>query len=491
MDNNKTLTTNGAVVFNSSNSKVYDFFALGGSQRGASVEEKVKLFEDAYNEDKDLAVRCLFYLRDVRGGQGERQLFRDILKHIALNNTNLAKKLLPFVAEYGRWDDLIILSEVKAVRAEILDIVKAQFDEDMKTDYPSLLGKWMPSESTGKAAKRKTSPSSARNRVLCSLLRDKLKLTPRDYRKAVVSLRRKIDIVEDKIRRGAFSEIDYSKIPSRAGMMYQSLFLKKDYDRYNQFLQKVAKGEAKINTGTLYPADVAHKALSQGQREVDVFWKNLKDYCGNSQCSALPIVDTSGSMTCGSGIPPIEVAVGTGLYLAERCHGPFKNLMMTFSSSSDWIEIDPEKNIVDTMREITRADWGGSTNIEAAFDKILNLAIENKLPQEALPNRLIIFSDMQFNGSVSTGREYVSTDDSFFDVMKKKYEEAGYTLPNLVFWNCSQRAKDMPMTRADNVMLVSGQSPSIMENVLQTMFKDGYEVMLDILNSERYAVISA
>jgi hypothetical protein len=456
---NKTARTqNGAVSNHSTLDYVLDFFSKAGAMRGKEAQA-YKLFQKAYAQDPLLAVRCLFYLRDIRGGQGERSVFRYIFSKL---DNPLKEKLSVYVEEFGRWDD------IDFVEANI-ELVKYQLNKD-ETDMKegnstSLLAKWLPSVKTSSAATRKNALKIAKL----------LGLTPRQYRLLLSSLRKHIGLLEHEMTSNNWDNIDYSKIPAQAHRKHIKAFMRHDEERYKAYLASVEKGEKKINTSTLYAYEVYNLVQSGEKAAANAMWKNLPDYTRGE--NALVIADVSGSMY---GMP-MAVSVSLALYFADKNEGAFKDYFMTFSERPRLQKI-VGSTLSQKMNSIERSEWGMSTNLEAAFRAILKAAIDSGATQDDMPKILYIISDMQFNSCVAGGS------DTNFNTAKRLFEESGYVLPHVVFWNVNAYG-DSPATKHDkNVTLISGSSQSTFQYAVAG--KTPIESMNDILNSERYSKIT-
>jgi hypothetical protein len=489
---NVAYTANGARAYATTNSSVLDFFSQGGALRARTTQDKIALFTKAFAEDKLLALKALFYFRDVRGGQGERQTFRDILRYLANSQPEVIAKNIDLIPYFGRWDDLYELDGTKLEDLAYATL-RAKFIEDLSSKNPSLLGKWLKSENA----------SSPRTRKLGAKTRKAFGLTPRIYRKALSDLRERISIVETDLTEKNYDAIDYSKLPSQAGLRYRQAFYRNDAERYTSFIDAAKKGvdvngkEVKINTKTLYPYEIVSKILDGGMRyygnkyyasvgnvadmeALDAMWVNLPDYFDGAEENSICVVDTSGSM---SG-QPMNIAVSLGIYTAERNKGAFKDHFITFSENPKLQKIQGS-NIVEKVTNLARADWQMSTNIEKVFDLILNTAVKEGLSQDELPQRIYIISDMQFNAAVKGGNN-----EALFKNLAKRFASNGYTMPALVFWNVNAFANNAPMTMNElGVQLVSGASPSIFTNLLKNKLATAYEMMLDVLNQERYNLV--
>ncbi|PGO60705.1 DUF2828 family protein [Priestia megaterium] len=481
---NTTTTTNGALAYKSTESKVLDLFSQGGAFRKRDDQDVKSLFSKAFNENPLLALKTLFYLRDIREGQGERRFFRTALKHLALHKPDAVEKNLHLIPTYGRWDDLLMFLET-SLKDQVVALIKAQLAKDLMAKNPSLMAKWLPSENT----------SSPQTQKYARILSRALGLTPREYRKTLSLLRGKLDIVETKITEKRYEDIDYSKLPSRAGLILRGAFFRNDEDRYRAFLDSLTKGEVKVNAGALYPNDIVGKILNTTQRhfgwrstpqvtpsDIALFegmWKNLPDFIGEKQEDSLVMADVSGSM---SGTP-MEVSIALAMYIAERNKGAFHNHFMTFSARPQLVEIEGS-NIVEKVNNISQADWGYNTNIESALQTILDVAVANNLPSNEVVKKLYIISDMQFDTATRGTRVNIFKD------MEAKFNSYGYEFPNIVFWNVDAHSNTPMKMNDQGVQLVSGFSPSILTQLLNADGKTPYDLMLDVIESERYEAVT-
>ena len=493
---NYTYTENGAVTHKTTKSDLLDMFAMGAAMRTRSDEDVILMFRKAFKENPVYALKCLFYIRDVRGGQGERRFFRVVMKDLAKFDTAAARRNLKFVPEFGRWDDLYVFVGTP-LEADALQIMKDQLALDVECKTPSLLAKWLKSENT----------SSVESRRLGNITREFFGMSHKQYRKTLSILRERINVLERLMSEGRWDEIEFDKIPSKAGMKYKNAFARHDLERAkNENVQTYADfakdNTKKVNAKALYPYECVHEALNiMGNQQgwslrghhvalddtqrlmINKYWDNLADYFNGATFNGIALVDTSGSM---SGTP-IEVAISLGLYCAEKNQGAFANHFISFESNPHWIETSGV-DFCDKVYRITGAEWGGSTNVEAAMDLILNVAKQNGCSQDEIPQNLVIISDMEFNYCVTSnnyGRGNVN--DTLFEKIAAKYRANGYEMPHVIFWNVNARQANIPMLGNGNVSFVSGFSPSIFETIMSG--KTGYDLMMEKLDSERYAQI--
>lgn len=451
-------TENGAPTFTRSGSALLDFYAQAGAMR-KNPEKALELFQKAFSEDRQSAIRILFYLRDVRGGQGERDLFRTCLEWLGTDYPEIFENIIGFVAEYGRWDDLFFDNDV------VFRTLNLQLANDTSAKSPSLLAKWMPT----------INASSAKTKAKAKFFAQKLGLDPIRYRIMLRDIRRKIATVEAKMSANKWEDINYSGVPSQASRIYRNAFSKHDTERYGKFIEKAEKGEVKINAATLYPYQIYNNVRSDYSPTLEALWNQLPDYTQGK--NGLVLADVSGSMEGD----PMSVSVSLALYFAERNKGAFKDYFMTFSSDANLQKVQG-KTLREKMRSIESDGWCGSTNIQAAFDAILGVAVNNNVPADEMPSTLYIISDMEFDNATH-GHQ------TNFEVIKKKYAAAGYTMPSIVFWNVDARSgRNLPVERDENgVAMVSGFSPVIFKMVTEN--KSPEQVMFDTINAERYAKI--
>ena len=487
--NNFSVTENGAIGYKTTGHTLLDMNFAVSSYRNASSDEIIFMFRKAFNETPELAMRWLFYVRDIRGGTGERRLFREIIKDMANHCPGFTKMLVPYVQEYGRIDDLWVLLETPC-KHTVLQWFANQIREDvknMKNNKPvSLCAKWACSENA----------SSPLTRRCANMMMDALNMSPRQYRKTLSDLRRYIDVVERKMSNQDWEEIDYETVPSKANLLYNNAFLRHDEHRRRLFLNAVKKGEAKINAGTLFPHEIVHKYNTwQIDETLEALWKNLPDTVQGAG-NVMVVADGSGSMTQRVGntsIQALEVANALAIYFAERSSGQFKDKYITFSMRPQYVDIS-QRTLRQKLNEALKHNECSNTNIEAVFDMILKTAVDNNLSQEDIPGTILIISDGEFDDSVSansvySSRYYVAPTTTLFDTIRAKYEAHGYQLPKLAFWNVCSRTNTIPVKENDmGVALVSGFSVNIAKMVMSDRL-DPYECLLEAINAERYQPI--
>ena len=476
---NRTYTENGAVTYATTYSDCLDLFATIGALRSSNEQEIINHFVRAFTEDPNLAMKTLFFARDVRGGLGERKVFRVCLQWLAHNAPASVKKNIPYVAEFGRWDDLLSLMGTPCEKDAMLQI-KKQLNADLEAmdmgDDVSLLAKWLPS----------VNASNVQTVAYAKKIARFLGMTDATYRKTLVKLREHIRIIENSLREKDYT-FDYSKQPSKAMFKYRKAFYRNDGERYGEFLGKVSRGEAQLHTGTLTPYEIIKPFFyehvdDQEASAIDATWNAQEDFTRDE--NALVVIDGSGSMYSRSDPMPATVALSLGIYYAERNTGAFHNHFITFSERPQLVEIKGE-TILEKVRYCHDYNEVANTNIQKVFELILRTAVKNNVPQSEMPSTLYIISDMEFD-CCARGAELTN-----FEYAKKIFAEAGYDLPRVVFWNVQSRNKQQPVTQNEQgVALVSGCSPRIF-SMLKSGILSPLGYMLDILGAERYEKIAA
>lgn len=486
-ESNTTYTENGAVTNETTFSDCLDLFASIGALRHEDENNICLLFGRAYAENPDLAMKILFYARDVRGGLGERRVFRTVLGWLADNKPDSLTRSIPYIAEFGRWDDLLAIIGTPCEKTACSCLAK-QFAADVRAmesgGTVSLLGKWLPSVNASNAETVRMAKFLAKNVFHLSFA---------DYRKTLSRLRARIQIIENNLRERDYS-FDYSAQPSKAMFKYRKAFIRNDGVRYSAFLNDVRNGAVSLHTGTLMPYELVDpylrrlggtclNDLSREERlALNTTWDALTDFASDE--NALAVVDTSGSMYRMCSPSPAAVALSLGLYFAERSKGAFANHFIEFSSAPRLIEIKG-KTFTDRLDYISSFSKIANTDLEAVFDLILSAAVKNNVPQSELPAKLYIISDMEFDACV------YNADMTNFNNARKMFAEHGYELPQIVFWNVSSRNRQQPVTVNDRgVALVSGCSPRLFSMVMGGDL-DPVSYMLSVVDTERYAVIAA
>lgn len=465
----KTTTENGMVTNTTSGSNCLDLFFIGGACRTLNANEIKSLFGRALSENFDLTVKIMAYLRDVREGVGERSFFRHFLNYLVENNMQ-DKINFEYIPEIGRWDDLFSLFGNKKSNAQVAEIFRNALLEKKN----GLCAKWTP-----------------RKGEISTFLRTYFKMSPKEFRKLVVSL---TNVVETKMCANQWSIIEYSHVPSIANIKYNSAFLRHDEVRRRDFLSKASKGEVKINSSVAMPHEIVKLCLTKTVAEEGTMhirdnvslakhvvrndtalamWNQLPDLMKDNTFRILPVADTSGSMR---GMPFL-ISLGLSLYISERNKGAFHNAFITFSKRPQIQYL--EGNLFDRLSQFI-AQHPANTDLEATFEEILRVATKHRISEDEMPTHILIISDMEFDRACRKN-------ESAIKMIKNKYKTAGYNMPDIIFWNVNARStKNIPVSMSkEGTALISGASQNALKAVLSGVFTP-YKVMENAVNIERY-----
>lgn len=495
-------TENGALGYESTQHILLDMLFKLPSYRN-DVESLKREYAIALKENTDLALKFAFYVGDIREGLGERKAFITMLQMLGEMEPTIVENVIRYIPEYNRWKTLfdafiepyVIERKGKLqVITMVVEYIQGQLNEDIKRYYDnrpiSLLAKWMPS----------LTASNKQQRHIAGWLRRQLKYSPVLYRSTLKMLRSYIGIVESKMCDDKWGEIDYAHVPAKANLNYKEAFLKHDFNRRATYLGDVASGKQEMKAKVLYPCEIVHKYMSNSvycynaiklDTTLELAWQNLKDISLNDESfKCLVVMDGSGSMYGRIGgdtsMLAITVAHSLAIYCSERLSGSFKDKFITFSAMPRLVDISEGKTLLEKIRICEKFDEVSNTNLERTFDLILETAVLNHLSQEELPSHIMIISDMEFDYATST-----TVDETLMQTIEKKFKDAGYQLPKLIFWNVNSRTNTIPIRENElGVTLVGGYSINLLQMVLSQKL-DPYENLLDILNGERYKVIHA
>ena len=490
-EHNMAYTENMALGYRTTSRSLLDANFRIPQYRRSSEDTIVNDIIKAFAEDRELTLKWLFFARDVREGLGERRLFRVIMKHFAIHQPKEIQHLIQYTAEYGRWDDLVPLLDTP-LSGMVVNIIREQLAADQVNmrngDSISLMAKWLPSINS----------ASKETRRLGTMLAKELSMTEKSYRKMLSSLRGYLDVIERKMSRKEWGSIDYSKVPSKANLLYNKAFWRNDKERREAFIESLVKGEATINSSVAFPHDIIHKYMSgnrYGQVVVDLdhvleeMWKALPNTVEPGQ-STIVVADGSGSMTDtvgGTNVMALTVANALAIYFSERLSGDFKDRYITFSSNPKFVDFSGCATLREKLMFALQHNEISNTNLEKVFGLILETAIRNRLHQEDLPANILVISDMEFDcPSACQDRS-----KRLFKVIEERFSEAGYKIPKLIFWNVNSRSGAIPVKENElGVALVSGFSVNIAKMVTSGKL-DPFECLLETLMSERYECIKA
>lgn len=444
----------------------YNLDVFVGISRYNDTDEIIEKFKKALDENKILALANLMYLLDIRDGKGERLLFKTIFRYLCQNEKELALVILYKIPEFGRWD-YVLEGLNTLIDEEVIKMIKYQLKEDEKAINPSLLAKWLPSHRTHN-----------QNNEIAKQLIKKLGVTEKEYRLTLTKLRKKLKLIESNLTNKDYENIDFEKVPTKAMLKYKESFNKNCSEKYNKYLEEVKNGNKKINTTGVYCYEIVRNiilGLPVDRKLLNVMWENQRDFLNGYDKNIMVIADTSGSMQFPNNLP-LSNAVGLAIYISERNKGAFKDHFITFSENPQMRHIVGK----DIVEKVSGFEWEvANTNIDKVFELLINTAEQNNTKQEELPSHLIIISDMEFDMGI------VSKNGTNFESWKNLFKEKGYNLPKIVFWNVAGNTNGVPTTKFDNdVIMVSGFSTSILENILTLENYTPVDIMLETL--EKY-----
>lgn len=499
---NTSVTENGAGGYRTTTKALLDLNFKVTSLRKRSESEILTEYIKAFQESPGYAVKWLFFARDILEGMGERRTFRIGLKYLAISQPKIAQAILPLIPQYGRFDDALVLLDTP-LAADAAAFYKEQLDRDLIFaacgKSISLLAKWLPSVNT----------SSPKTREYAAKLCRHFKMSQKEYRKLLSKLRAYGNVVETQMSASRWADIDYAKVPAKANLKYDGAFARHDLERRTEYLESVLSGEEKLNAGGLMPYEIVHRFMKNapcgaGLKDdllAELMWKKiLADGFANDWGleDAIVVADGSGSMfslaSGSSSVSAIEVCNSLAIYFAEQLKGVFHNKAITFSEHPQFIDLKDNNSLKDKLEIMFAYNEVANTNIKAVFDLILSMAKSKDVPREELPKQVLIISDMEFDWAVGncdwySGRRN-TVNDTLFDRIAAEYEENGYRVPRLIFWNVCGRTDTIPkVDNEEGLCLLSGFSQNAMKVAADRTQKDPYESLLSVLNSPRYQAI--
>jgi hypothetical protein len=527
---NVTLTENGDRAYSSTMNVLVDLYYK--SIRDVDENDVRELFERCWNENTYLTMRLIAHIRDIREGKGERQIGRILLDCVAKKSIEEVRKNAHVMFHtYGRWDDGIFVEDVKTVESQVVskggkkcvttkedkiiyskelkdvyvETVVKQLHEDMNALHEgktvSLCAKWIPSEKSKHGDVYKSIVKAYASKYVHINKR----MNYGDFRRTVlVPLRRKIDILETKLCNMDYTSIDYEKVPSVAMNKHSkapskkapkshrisNAFMRNDAERFKEYKAKLSKGTAKVNVAALFPhqivtnyCDENHNTFKHISNDdlIEAQWKAMVEKTASMGRlnETLVLADVSGSMR---GLPMIiSYTMGILVSSIAKCE-VWKDVVLTFESRPQLVKVQGN-TLYEKLRSISRTPWGGTTDFMAAMRVILDMAKSLKLNQDDLPKKILVVSDMQFNQADDNAQS------SSFEVIEKEFCDAGYVLPQMVFWNVRSTSTVPVMSGIKGVSLVSGYSPNVLRSVMEDKTITPEETMMNAIMDSRYDLI--
>lgn len=501
-----TYTKNGAISLGTTLDPFVDGFFK--AVQGTDNAHYMHLFDKCWNTNKEKALRLLLHIRDCRNGKGIKHLLVSIVGSRLYSE--YTKHLLKYIPEYGYWKDLLNVAEYimnnssRAAMQESSEYVKiiSLFATQLVSDYISYMGnnrvslcaKYAPSEGKYYDKKMHIAEDIAidlakrvdSNPLFCDF-------DPRhymsNYRNITSKLRKYIDISEVKFCDNDWESLDFSKMPSLCMKLHSGAFNKHCLEKWEEYLTAVKENKAKMNTKMIFPYEIvseyitdnAFNNLEKPIEYIEILWNKLVLKHKNDMTirKILPIIDVSGSMFVKNALP-LKNAVSLGLLMAEiHNKGSLGGGFFTFSSSPYFHKIEGE-SLLEKIGNIINTEWGGSTDFVKTFKSMLDIMLRYNIPDSECPDAIICFSDMQFNESGNWSK-------TNYQMIKSLYEDNGYTMPMLWFWNLNGDTLDFPVSaEQDGTLLLSGFAPCLLDIILKGNFPNPSSLVNEVLMSPRY-----
>lgn len=510
LQTNDALTWNGAISHSTSGNAILDYFAKCGSYRNRTQAEVDADMARIFGEDETLAMKVVLYNRmvtrkckgfvdetEMQRGQGQKDEFIKSLNWIERNRPNLLKKNLWLVPEVGNWHDLFYHSPSTKVSNYVdTKLTYSLIKQGIENNYHrQLLAKYLPKiRSASNVTNDRHRKLNEWARGLCAYLG----WTEREYRKFKSNPENVAHLWQRKMSNNDW-KLNFNTIPGRA---LNKIVNGKVLSRHNlegDYLKWIEKQPVAKFTG--YPYELYQKAKGGRNlvkthtfnKQFDGLIEKAKDGVNPEllKRGVLCALDTSGSMECGnSGVAPIDVCVGLGLFFSELLEGAFHNNVIMFDNHSRLLQLSGKFcDKVDQIKNSAIA-WGG-TNFQSVIDEIVRVRQSRpEIPVEEYPGVLLVVSDMQFNPTVGNTK-------TNYEAAMSKLEAVGLPKMTVIWWNVNGRfTDDVPSKMTDEgTVLISGFDGSIVSSLLyaedvvdkktgETRKANAYEQMIQALDQE-------
>lgn len=461
-------TKEGGIQYEHSLDHAIEFFSKAGSifsKKGNFYEEResvLSLFQKIWIVDKELAFKLLMWLRDCRGGAGNRSGARECYKWLSKYDPEWLEINISLLPEIGRWDDL-----------------RSLFDSDLEINAAKLWSYNLKENIlAAKWADRSDKP-----------LQKFLELNEAGLRKLLSKIR-KNHIVEHEMCTKRWNEIEYEKVPSVAISRYTNAFGRHDEERFEKFKEDLKTGKKKIHASVLFPHDCVRTVLHGDPEIGEAQFNELPNFLEGVEERIIVISDTSGSMqtNISGSVEAIHISQGMALYCSAKISkdNPFHKKFIGFCSEGkfkNWNDMDfaqaiQNRNIFDGAV--------GSTRIDKALDLILETAKFFNLANEQIPTTLLIISDMQFYSGSGIYGAGCSNSDTEINQALNKWTKANYNKPKIIYWNTDGYAGSPEVANSYNVALISGFSPAILKAIFSAEDFSPRAIMLKAL--EKYEI---
>jgi len=487
-----TVTENGAAAYSSTGSACLDFFSW--VERDTPSDKVVELFRAAYLENPHLALKVLFNLRDcIKNGKQEKRVSFDALNFLKSWKPKTYLKNLHGFVSHGCYKDALVLhsmgrhpldadAELRLMSATLMDD-QSKLAAGGKVSV-SLAGKWAPTEGCSFDKKTRAAHKIA---TFCGW-------SMKAYRQNLGNLRKALDVLERHQSLGEWDKINLEHVPSVAMKNQKKAFERHLPEKFRSYLAAVMVGKAKMNSKGVQPHELIRDYMRGGYDDpsTNAQWEALMTRLRTAGLfkDAVAVCDVSGSM---SGVP-MEVSIALGLVVAEMTAEPFKGKVITFSAVPQWHTI-AGATLREKVGSISRAHWEQNTDLIAVFKMLLTEAKTYRLSPEQMIKKIFVFTDMQFDVANNDGfhvarfgtpTKYQTT----YEIVKQMYADAGYTIPQIVFWNLRATHTSFPVDKsAPGVALMSGFSSEMLKMFLDDEPMTPYSMMLKAVKDYEVFVV--
>lgn len=422
--------------------------------------EKIVL-KESLEEDSISTIKLLFYTRDIEFGLGRRELFRDAIRYIGLNYSEQIEDYIYLIPKYGRWDDLYSLFDTPC-ESKVLSIFNKQISEDIESDHPSNLGKWLKSINTSSEASRELARKTAKS----------LNLSYSEYRKLTSVLRKKIGVIEQKISNNEWDKIKYGEVPALAYQKYRGAFIKNDFERFKEY-ENINKSIDIINNKKddnkisfinylkrLLDIDYKGEESNRYEKELIDFIKSMDIQSGN-WITALSISESDLS---NQSIYLIE-SLYFSLYYLYNNTGLFKDYIMKTNKPCNFKKIKTD-DMLEKIKEIISNSISDYINLESILDLILLAAIKHGINDEDLPTGVLIIVDNIDKIKYANICSMEEKGYFGYNELQKKWRSAGYTLPEIKILELSRNSELKIKEINKNFHIISGFGEKIFDIVV-------------------------
>ena len=465
------------------------------------------------------------FTRDVRSGKGEKELSYWMLASLACSYPETVQGMFELIPEYGSWRDVVALLELECLSEvhsnALVGMMAAQLTKDAGSEKPSLAGKWAPRpKSTNNAFAKKR----VAKLIAAAMFPDEEHPLPK-YRQWLSALNRRLLTTEVLMCGQQWASIKPGAVPSKCLMRYRAAFMNKSLDKsgnpkkmrletdrvtctanFMEYAKAAIEdpSKAQMHGRVVQPHEFVSQYMKKNSRDDDIIieaqWKDMRQRLAEEfpmLGMMVPLVDVSGSMHVPTRTP-LEVAVALGILISEIA---LLHRFITFSEDPSWHCLDPTSSLREKVQSCMNAKWGMSTDLQKAIDMMLQACKEGNVPASEVGELiLVVLSDMQFDAACPGKKPWQTQ----YQAMVESFEQAGYTMPKIVFWNLRAATRDFPVdSSTPGVDMVSGFSPNMLKLFMAGRLDDAqngvrtdqslsvtpYETVRKALDDRRYHAV--